>query len=146
MSDFNTTMAIAGSGMSAERLRLNLVASNLANANTTRTAEGGPYKRKDAIFRAAPLEESFPKMLGQTLGSNVATVQVEGVVQDQSPPRTVYDPDHPDADAQGYVQLPNVDVVEEMVNLITATRSYAANATVLESAKQMASRAIDLLR
>jgi flagellar basal-body rod protein FlgC len=146
MSDFNTAMAIAGTGMAAERLRMNLVASNLANANTTRTAEGGPYRRRDAVVRAAPLEESFPGVLERLVGENASTVQVESVLLDPSPPRTVFDPDHPDADELGYVRLPNVEVAEEMVNLITATRSYAANATVLESSKQMAARAIDLMR
>lgn len=141
MGDFFSAMKIAGSGMAAQRTRLNVVASNLANAQTTRTAEGGPYKRKDPVFEAVPMPEEDPQ-----LGDNVQAVRVAKIVQDTSQGKMVYDPDHPDANADGYVQLPNVEVVDEMVNMITATRSYAANATVLQSLKNMARRAIDLIR
>jgi flagellar basal-body rod protein FlgC len=146
MSDFFTAMRIAGSGLTAQRSRMNVVASNLANASTTHTAEGGPYRRKDPVFRAIPLPERFPARVDDVLGENVHQVQVDSVVQDTSPPRRVYDPDHPDADADGYVAYPNIEIVEEMVNMITASRSYAANASVLDTVKQMAARAIDLLR
>ncbi len=141
MGDFFSAMKIAGSGMAAQRTRLNIVASNLANAQTTRTAEGGPYKRKDPVFEAVALPEQDPE-----LGQNVQAVEVTRIVQDTSQGKMVYDPDHPDANAEGYVQLPNVEVVEEMVNMLSATRSYSANASVLQSIKQMARRAIDLIR
>lgn len=146
MSDFFSAMHIASSGMAAERTRMNVVASNLANASTTRTAEGGPYRRRDPVFRAIPIDQSFNGNLDEPIASNAHSVRVERIVRDTSPPRKVYQPDHPDADAEGYVSLPNVQVVEEMVNMITATRSYSACAGVLESIKQMARRAIDLIR
>jgi flagellar basal-body rod protein FlgC len=145
MADFFSAMKVAGSGMSAQRTRLNVVASNLANAQTTRTEEGGPYRRRDPVFEAVPLQVE-PGRLESYVDENVNEVQVTRIVQDTQPGRSIFDPDHPDSNAQGYLELPNVDVVEEMVNMVTATRSYAANATVLQTIKQMAQRAIDLIR
>jgi len=146
MSDFITGMRIAGAGMSAERTRLNVVSSNLANASTTRTPEGGPYKRKEVVMRALPLPESFQDLIGKPLGDTAQAVAVDKVIQDTSPPRKIYDPDHPDADPAGYVSYPNVQVMEEMVNMMTATRSYNACATVIENLKAMAKKALDLMR
>ncbi len=146
MSGFLSAMRIAGSGLAAQRTRLNLVSSNLANADTTRTAEGGPYRRRDPVFRAVPIGDNFNSSVNKLLENNAHEVEVETIIEDQTPARSVYDPNHPDADTQGYVLYPNIEIVEEMVNMMTAARSYAANATVMETIKQMANRAIDLIR
>jgi flagellar basal-body rod protein FlgC len=148
VSDFTTAFRIASSGLHAQRARLDAVASNLANAQTTRTAEGGPYRRREVVLESVPLAELLPEVDVATLDSGPGPrgVEVRSVTLDSSPPRRVYEPGHPDADQAGYVSLPNVDVVQEMVNMITASRSYAANAAVLETAKQLAQRAIDLMR
>jgi len=146
MSDVFSSMHIAASGMQAQRVRMNTVASNLANASTTRGPGGGPYQRLDPVFRAVPLREGFTSTLEEAVARRSYAVEVASVRQDTSPPRKVFDPDHPDADADGYVAMPNVRVAEEMVNMITATRSYTACANVLETVKQMARRAIDLMR
>jgi flagellar basal-body rod protein FlgC len=136
-------MEVAASGLSAERTRMNTIASNLANAKTTRTAEGGPYKRLDPVFQAVPLERSG---VVNPLGNAVSTVQVSKVQQDTRDPMLVYEPGHPDADASGYVRYPNVNVVEEMVNMITASRAYEAGITSIESIKAMARSALAIGR
>lgn len=136
---------IAGSGLTAERLRMDTIANNLANANTTRTEEGGPYRRQVPVF--APLLDRVMRRSGpQRAGYSGAGVQVVGVVSDPSPPRLVYDPQHHDANADGYVEMPNVNVVTEMVDLITATRAYEANIAALNAAKSMAQRALEIGR
>lgn len=129
---------IASSGMYAQRIRMNVIASNLANANTTRTPEGGPYRRKDVVFIP---ENNIYYNMGLPVG-----VKVGAIVDSKKPFRMVYDPDHPDADSNGYVKYPNVDVVEEMVNMMSAVRSYEANVTVFNGAKDMVLKAIDVLR
>jgi flagellar basal-body rod protein FlgC len=129
-------LRISASGMSAERLRMDVIAGNLANANTTRGADGLPYQRKEVVLQQAP--GSF----GQVLGG----VMVAGIVNDPAPPRRVYDPGHPDADKDGYVTLPNVQPVEEMVDLITSSRGYEANVTAMNAAKQMFTKTFDVLR
>ena len=121
--------------MAAERLRMQVTAENLANANTTKGADGQPYRRKSVTLQEAP---SFDQVLGG--------VQVAGITQDPTPGRQVYDPANPDADQQGYVTLPNVDSVTEMVDLITASRGYDANVQALNAAKQMFQKALDILR
>lgn len=128
--------AISGSGMTAERLRMDVIASNLANADSTKGADGQPYRRRMVVLQAA--SPSFDQVL--------AGVKVAGIVQDQSPLRRVYDPSHPDADAQGYVTLPNVNPVTEMVDLITSSRGYEANVTAMNAAKQMFTKTFDILR
>ncbi len=128
-------MEISASALTAERTRMNLIASNLANANSTRTAEGGPYRRKDAVF-AATLDEANAKMSGG--------VKVVDIVEDQSPPRLQYDPSHPDADTKGYVAYPNVNVVEEMADMITATRAYEANLTASKASMDMQMKALQI--
>lgn len=135
------SMAISASGLTAERLRMDLIASNVANINTTRTPEGGPYRRKVAVFaeqleQAIKDKEKFP-------GKGV---QVAAIAEDQSPPKLVYNPSHPDANEQGYVEMPNINIVTEMVDLITASRSYEANVTVLNAAKSMALKALEIGR
>jgi flagellar basal-body rod protein FlgC len=122
---------------------MNTIASNLANANTTRTAEGGPYRRIDPVFEAVRLGGMSAS--GGT-ESGVAAVRVREIVEDQRPGQLVYDPSHPDANAEGYVTLPNVQAVEEMVNMITASRAYEAGVTSIESVKQIARSAIGIGR
>ena len=143
--DFLTSMKIGASGLTAQRLRMDTIASNMANIETTRTPEGGPYKRKDVMFTALPLNE-FASTLEDALADHVRQVTVTEVVEDQSPPIMVYNPNHPDANTEGYVAMPNINLMEEMVNLINATRSFEANIQSINAAKSMALRAIDLGR
>jgi flagellar basal-body rod protein FlgC len=142
--DFFSSMDISASALSAERTRMNLISSNLANVNSTRTAEGGPYKRKDAVFSATPAPGSFGAALGQA--SAARRVEVTRINEDQNPPRLQYEPNHPDADPAGYVAYPNVNVVEEMADMISASRSYEANVTAAQAAKSMALKTLDLGR
>lgn len=146
---------VAGSGLSAERLRMDVTAGNLANAQTTSGANGQPYRRREVVLQeAAPSGSSFGAMLTGALsgthgpGGTAAAngVQVGAIVEDPSPARRVYDPGHPDADAQGYVSLPNVNPVTEMVDLIGASRSYEANVTAMQAAKTLFSKTLELLR
>ena len=137
-------MEVASSGLAAQRVRMNALASNLANARTTRTPEGGPYKRLDPVFEAVPVTTRFQDLVGQPAARAAYLVNVQSVQQDNSPPQMMYDPDHPDADPNGYVAIPNVNVVEEMVNLITASRSYEAGVTVIQSLKGMARSALSI--
>ena len=125
-----------------------LTAENLANAQTTRGADGQPYRRKEVVLQeaAGSFGASLSKAMGAGSGSQGGGVQVAGVVQDASPLKRIYDPGHPDADAQGYVSMPNVDTVTEMVDLIGASRAYEANVTAMQAAKQMFSHTLELLR
>lgn len=143
--DFFSAMDISSSGMSAERTRMNLISSNIANANSTRTADGGPYRRKDAVLAATPVAGNFTNVLGE-VNRKLDRVDVTGIVEDPNPPRIQYDPTHPDADATGYVSLPNVNVIEEMASMITATRAYEANVTASQAAKSMALKTLELGR
>jgi len=135
------TFAISASGMTAERLRMDTIANNLANANTTRTAAGGPYRRQVPVFAAR--ERGLRSGPGGFAG---AGVRVVGIRHDPGPPRLVYDPSHPDAGPDGYVAMPNVDVVREMVDLISASRAYEANVAAFNTAKSMAMRALEIGR
>jgi flagellar basal-body rod protein FlgC len=138
VSDLFSSLGISGSGMTAERVRMDVIAENLANADTTRTSAGGPYRRKEVVLEAKGSGGSFADVLGG--------VQVAGVVNDPSPDRRVYEPGHPDADKQGFVTLPNVDSVTEMVDLITASRGYEADVQAMNTSKSMFSKALDVLR
>ncbi|EAL0161475.1 flagellar basal body rod protein FlgC [Campylobacter jejuni] len=160
LSDFD----ISGYGLSAQRFRMNIISSNIANANTTRTAEGGPYRRREVIFKAT----DFDKLLNEQINKDnnflkyenplndpsspeeakpaIQSVVVDKVVRDDKDFRMKYDPSHPDANAEGYVAYPNVNPVIEMADLIEATRSYQANVSAFTSAKTIAQSAIDLLR
>jgi len=142
--DFFDAIHASSSGLSAQRLRMNLISGNLANVNTTRTREGGPYRRKEAIFSARPLEESFRKILADRQRQQLSIVEVDRVIEDSNLPVMKYDPQHPDADEKGYVAMPNINVMEEMVNMISATRGYEANVTALKAAKDMASTALGI--
>lgn len=141
------SMHISASGLAAERLRMDVIAQNLANVNTTRGPNGEAYRRQEVVFRA--IEGGAGSAAAGSGGSAEAPrggVDVVGVMPDQSPPRTVYDPGHPDADEDGYVELPNVNPVTEMVDMMTATRAYEANVTAMNAAKNMALKALDILR
>jgi flagellar basal-body rod protein FlgC len=138
-----SAMEIAASGLSAQRTRMNTIASNLANAQTTRTAAGGPYKRVDPVFEAIALDKMRAISPSER---SVSMVQVSQIVQDQRPGQMVYSPGHPDANADGYLEYPNVNMVEEMVNMITASRAYEAGVSSVEATQKMANSALDLGR
>jgi flagellar basal-body rod protein FlgC len=144
--DFMTAMRVSSSGMTAQRTRMNSISSNIANVNTTRTPEGGPYRRKDAIFEAIPEQKTFGEILTDKGDQNLNRVQVSDIAVDTKAPLLKYEPDHPDANEDGYVAYPNVNLMEEMANMIQATRSYEANVSAFNSAKNMALDAIDLGR
>ncbi len=137
-------MDVIASGMSAQRVRMAVTSSNLANANTTRTEEGGPYRRRDPIFSATAVGDAndFTGLLNEELQA----VKVDGVRVSTGPLEKVFDPHHPDADGDGYVSLPDVNVVEEMVNMVTASRSYEANATAFDLLRSMMQRALEIGR
>lgn len=137
----------SASGLTAQRLRLDLIASNLANAESTKTANGQAYRRKVAVFTPrTDTRSSFRNVLSSQMSYQPTGVHVSGVVEDSSPLRRVYSPGHPEADDNGYVVYPNVDVVTEMVDMMAATRSYEANVTAIEAAKAMIQKALDMLR
>ncbi len=142
--DLFTSMNTSSSALTAERTRMNLISSNLANANTTRTPEGGPYKRKDAIFTASPVTDNFGRALDGLSGKHLRQVNVTEIVEDKNQPRMQYDPSHPDANPEGYVAMPNVNVVEEMADMITATRVYEANVMSAQAAKNMAIKTLEI--
>lgn len=137
---------IAASGLTAQRLRMDVTAENLANAQTTRTPEGGPYRRKTVLLQQA--EGGFAGTLAATVGSSEepAGVEAVGVVADTTPLQRIYDPGHPDADAEGYVTMPNVNPVTEMVDLIDSSRAYEANVTAMQTSKAAFSKTVELLR
>jgi len=138
--DFFTTFKICGSGLSAQRAKLDAITSNIANVSTTSTPEGGPYKRRMITLSAEPLKEGFDKSLEDA----VRVVKVENVVEQKEGFKKIYDSAHPDADKDGFVTLPNVNLMLEMTELITANRSYEACATAFDAAKNMALKAMDI--
>ena len=141
--DFFTALKISSSGLSVQRLRMNIISSNLANANTTRTEEGGPYRRKDITIGATSVDE-FQNVLNSELDNAVKKVTVLNLVEDQRPFRMVYNPQHPDANKEGFVAMPNINSIEEMTNLLSAARSYEANVTAIQSIKSMALKALSI--
>jgi flagellar basal-body rod protein FlgC len=142
--DLFTSMDISASGLSAQRIRMNVISENLANANTTRTPQGTPYRRKEVLFATQPggvvLRAGFMRLPVDS-GRGV---KVTGIVEDRSPFREVYDPGHPDANSKGIVLMPNVNVVVEMVNMISTTRAYESNITALSAAKEMAMKTLEI--
>jgi len=142
------SLDISASGLSAQRLRMDTISQNIANVNTTRTENGTPYRRRIVLFEEKSLVAPFSEYLSDASRKEISGggVRVAKVIQDQSPFRKVYDPGNPDADAEGYVQMPNIDVVTEMVNMISATRAYEANVTAINSSKSMAMKALDIGR
>lgn len=146
MGVFNA-INISATGLTAQRLRMDVIAKNIANANTTRTANGLPYRRQTVLFREDYSGVPFSRLLTQQSRAHYLRdggVKVTGIVDDKTPFRRTYDPGHPDADKDGYVLMPNVDMVTEMVNMISATRAYEANVTALNASKGMAVKALEI--
>src|SRR3954464_1738884 len=146
MADFLTGMRISGSGMTANRMRMNTISSNIANINTTRTPEGGPYRRKDVVFESMPDARNFGELVTSPPNDSLQRVQVTDVYVDQKAVDMRYEPDHPDANAEGYVAYPKINLMEEMANMIQATRSYEANVAAIQASKDMAMGALELGR
>lgn len=138
-------ISVSASGMEAQRARAEVITENLANADTTRTPEGGPYKRKDTVFTTSPVASSFADVLSSASGQGDGVAVSDITVDDRDPERR-YMPGHPDADAQGYVAFPRVNPAEEMVDLLGASRGYQANVAAISSVKDMIARSIDLFR
>lgn len=145
MSFFNS-INISASGLTAERLRMDIISKNVANANTTKTSNGLPYRRQVALFKEK--ERSFANILDNVRGlsKSGAGVEVSAIKEDKSPFKRIYNPGHPEADEKGYVLMPNVDTITEMVNLISASRGYEANVTALNTTKSMAMKALEIGR
>jgi flagellar basal-body rod protein FlgC len=164
MSNFLNSFDISGYGLSAQRVRVNTISSNIANAQTTRTEEGGPYRRKEVVFRSIDFNQEYNKALqkmsnsatyedplsqgefGAKVDPAIMSVVVDKIAQDDSKPKMKFEPNHPDADANGYVAYPNINPVIEMADLVEATRSYQANVAAFQSAKDMANSSISLLQ
>jgi len=142
--DLYDAMHTSASGLSAQRLRMNLISANLANVNTTRTPEGGPYRRKEVVFSAVPKGASFRDHLKARPAKAPCEVRPLKIIEDQRPAVVKYAPHHPDANSEGYVALPQINVMEEMVNMISATRSYEANVSAVRAAKDMALKALEI--
>ena len=164
MSNFLNSFDISGYELSAQRVRVNTISSNIANAQTTRTTEGGPYRRKEVVFRAIDFNQEFNKALnattksakyedplklgefGKTVNPAIMSVIVDKISRDDGKPKMKFEPNHPDADAKGYVAYPNINPVIEMADLVEATRSYQANVSAFQSAKDMANASLSLLQ
>ena len=149
MSMFDS-MNISASGLTAQRLRMDVISQNIANVQTTRTPEGGPYKRKTVIFQEIENRDSFRSNFSAAIRNGTTPtgqgmgVRVDRIAEDSSPGHLMYDPTHPDADAEGYVRMPNVNIVEEMVNMISASRSYEANITAINTSKAILAKTLEL--
>lgn len=139
--DFLTSLEISGSGLQAQRKRMDIIASNLANIDTTRTEGGGPYRRKMVLMSEMPTED-----FDRVLNTQLEGVQIDGVVEDKSPFRMVYNPSHPDADENGNLFMPNIDLIVEMTNMLMARRAYEANLSVIKSTRQMTIKALEIGR
>ena len=142
------SLNVSASGLTAERLRMDIISKNIANVNTTRTVSGTPYRRQTVIFQEQGVKDTFANMLQKAKGENVIGngVEVSEIVEDQSDFKRVYNPGHPDANVEGYVLMPNVDIVTEMINLMSASRAYEANVTALNSTKSTAMKALEIGR
>ena len=142
--NFIDALHISASGLTSQRLRMNVVSSNIANSHTTRTPEGGPYRRKDVVFSSQPVRNSFQDMMNSQISDKLSEVKVVDIIDDPAPPVLKYDPQHPDADQRGFVRLPNINMIKEMVNMMSATRSYEANVTAVKATKNMAQKALEI--
>ena len=143
-----SSMHVSSAGLTAQRSRLDIVAENIANADSTRTAKGGPYRRRQVVFQSAPIDNhSFSSVFQSSFDQGtLQSVKVAKTIEDQRPFREVYDPAHPDADANGVVKMPNVNSVQEMVDMNSAARSFEANVTVMEASKRMFLKSLELMR
>lgn len=143
--DFLNSLNIGGSALTAQKLRMDIISQNIANINTTRTENGVPYKKKSVVLESNETFPSFNSYLDNAVNSQgLSGVAVKSIVEDDQGFKPVYDPTHPDADKNGYVMMPNVDVAEEMVDMISASRSYEANVTALNAVKLMATQALNI--
>ena len=133
--DSNDVFRVSASALAAQRQRMNTIASNMANAQSTRTEEGGPYRRQDVVFSTDPMDPTQPSLEG---------VKVSGIVRDDSPFKMIYDPGHPDADTDGFVAMPNVNIIEEMVNMMMASRAYEASVSAFNISKTMFMKMLEL--
>jgi len=141
-----SSLSVSASGMAAERARASLLVENLANSETTRTPEGGPYRRKDAVFASEAVTSPFGSAFANAIGADGTGVRVAEVLEDSSAPERRYMPGHPDAGADGYVSFPHINPAEDMVDLMSASRNYGANVAAISAVKDMISKSIDLLR
>ncbi|SJZ64015.1 flagellar basal body rod protein FlgC [Selenihalanaerobacter shriftii] len=137
-------MNISASGMTAQRLRMDLISNNIANINTTRTEDGGPYKKKSPVFKAKGQAKFSLPDVASNKGQMGQGVEVTSIKESNKPPRLVYNPNHPDANQEGYVKMPNIDIASEMVNMISASRAYEANVTALNASKKMFKSALKI--
>lgn len=144
--DFMTGLRVSSSGMTAQRRRMNAISSNIANINTTQTPEGGPYRRKQVVLEAMPDAKSFADMMLTNPEKKVNRVQVTDVMSDRKAPLLKYEPDHPEADENGYVAYPNINLMVEMADMIQANRTYDANVSALNATKDMALKALEIGR
>ena len=144
--DFMTSIDVGASALKAERTHLNVISMNLANAKTTRTVGGGPYRRQEVVFKETEVDSPFSKAMNAALDQEVKGVRVESIQNDRRPLKQVYEPGHPDADAEGYVSYPDINVVEEMTNMLQAMRAYEANVSTITTSKSMFSKALEIGR
>ncbi|MBK9292858.1 MAG: flagellar basal body rod protein FlgC [Oligoflexia bacterium] len=144
--DFLTGMRVSGSGMAAQRMRMNAISSNIANVQTTNTPEGGAYRRKEVVFSAMPQQRNFGEILAGKVDEDIDRVQVVDIRPDRKGPRLVYDPSHVDANEEGYVAYPDINVMTEMVDMLQASRAYEANISAMNTMKNMALSAIEIGR
>jgi len=138
--DFSNSFKVCASGFAAQRAKMDVIITNLANVSTTRTPEGGPYKRKVIVFSSEPVKENFDDVLGETLQQ----VKVEGIVRDSKGVKMVFDPGHPDADEKGFVAMPDINSIVEMSDMIVANRAYEACVTAFDATKNMALKTLDI--
>ena len=141
-----SVMSVSASGMAAQRTRAELLVENLANSETTRTPEGGPYRRKDAVFASEPQVSAFSAVFQTEMAEGVNGVSVAQIVEDTRAPEKRYQPGHPDADKDGYVAFPRINPAEDMVDLMGASRGYQANVAAMSAIKDMINRSIDLMK
>ncbi len=144
--DFMTAIDIGASALNAERTNMNIISMNLANVKTTRTEQGGPYRRKTTIMAAQDIDDPFSKHMKGALDRELKGVRVMHVATDSRPMKRVYEPGHPDADQEGFVAYPDINVVEEMASLMTAQRGYEANVTTIDTVKAMYTKALEISR
>ena len=144
--NFIHALNTSASGLTAQRTRMDLISENLSNVHTTRTPKGGPFRRKIAVLAAQPISQSFNAALRNRIDNRLSEVKVVEIVEDSRPPVTKYNPHHPDADDKGFVTMPNINIIEEMVNMMTAARSYEANVTAIDITKKMVMKALDIGR
>lgn len=144
MYNLFSAIDVSSTALEAQRMRINILSSNLANINSTRTEEGGPYRRKSPVFSSDNVADNFEDVLDNRVREGIKKVRVADIVVDDKPPKMVYDPKHPDANDQGFVALPNINMMEELVNIMSASRSYEANVTALNSTKSMLLKALQI--